>query len=428
MARGARLVLAIFAAALLLAPSRADACSCVVGAPLCETYWKTPIVFAGQVVSIDNVQPQGDSYRWRRVRFRVDSGFRGRSVTEVYTGSGGGDCGYNFVVGEKYLVYAAEFQGRVSTGICSPTKKLSDASHDLAYISQSSAPAAAGRVFGTAVFATDGSLQPVAKQKVVMRGPSREWTAVTDATGKFELKEVPAGKYRVELLGPPGWQGRESREIELPDPRGCAAADFYLRADGRVHLKVTDVAIPPTKAPSLELIEVDALSDPPAMRRSTHASAVTTGDVMWELVPPGRYVIGLNITWGPNLEHPYPATFYPGVADVKDARVIEVRLGERVELPPFKFPQAQPTLSFRGSIVRKDASEVAGANVALISDAAYSKGRVVSVAQSDRAGRFTLNGVAGWRYRVRTVSAGVTIISEPFELTPATAPLLVVFR
>ena len=66
------------------------------------------------------------------MRFVVAESFRGlRSAeAEVVTGWGGGDCGYEFVKGETYLVYA--FRGEkdklLRTGICtrprpSPTAK-----------------------------------------------------------------------------------------------------------------------------------------------------------------------------------------------------------------------------------------------------------------------------------------------------------------
>ena len=70
----------------------------------------------------------------RRVRFHVKTTFRGEETAEVWTDSG--DCGYDFQVGETYLVYADEDEetGRNNTSVCYRNRRLSDAGDDLAYL------------------------------------------------------------------------------------------------------------------------------------------------------------------------------------------------------------------------------------------------------------------------------------------------------
>jgi hypothetical protein len=79
----------------------------------------------------------------RRVRFKVKTTFRGekekedsgdQESLEVWTDSG--DCGYDFQVGETYLVYADEDEesGRINTSVCYRNRRLSDAGDDLAYL------------------------------------------------------------------------------------------------------------------------------------------------------------------------------------------------------------------------------------------------------------------------------------------------------
>jgi hypothetical protein len=57
------------------------------------------------------------------VRFRVESVWKGKAFQEVtiFTGQGGGDCGYRFEVGESYLVYAYGSNENLSTNICQRT-------------------------------------------------------------------------------------------------------------------------------------------------------------------------------------------------------------------------------------------------------------------------------------------------------------------
>ena len=72
----------------------------------------------------------------RHVRFKVKTTFRGEKEEseEVWTDSG--DCGYDFQVGETYLVYADEDEesGRINTSVCYRNRRLSDAGDDLAYL------------------------------------------------------------------------------------------------------------------------------------------------------------------------------------------------------------------------------------------------------------------------------------------------------
>ncbi len=74
------------------------------------------------------MQPIGNnSYRLsdHEIHFTLVEFFRGGSKAAqeaiVFTGSGGGDCGYPFVIGTNYLVYAFTNNGRLMTSICSET-------------------------------------------------------------------------------------------------------------------------------------------------------------------------------------------------------------------------------------------------------------------------------------------------------------------
>ena len=75
----------------------------------------------------------------KQIRFRVKSSFKqeeesGEGSLEVWTPFG--DCGYDFQIGETYLVYADDDEETsvLTTGVCTRTKRLSDAGDDLAYL------------------------------------------------------------------------------------------------------------------------------------------------------------------------------------------------------------------------------------------------------------------------------------------------------
>ena len=87
-------------------------------------------VFVGEVLEVVS---SPESYVVK-VKFRVESSWKGMVATELLltTGRGGGDCGYRFEVGKKYLVYAYGSDERdLLTNICQRTAGLMDATADL---------------------------------------------------------------------------------------------------------------------------------------------------------------------------------------------------------------------------------------------------------------------------------------------------------
>lgn len=114
---------------LALLPSMVQACVCGGVTSTCDTGWNLgDTFFLGKTIAMDKVmKPQSDVFLSSfAARFTVEEGFRGAVVGEVvvYTGAGGGDCGYPFVPGASYLVYATRSatDGLLHAGICSETK------------------------------------------------------------------------------------------------------------------------------------------------------------------------------------------------------------------------------------------------------------------------------------------------------------------
>ena len=427
------LLAALFTAALFT-PSRADACSCVGGRPLCDTFWRMSSVFAGEVIDIVEFEEpttpgvQGRHLR-RRVKLRVDRAFRGDSGAqiEVFTGVGGGDCGYPFQRGEKYLVFASSWEGRLSVSACGPTRRLADATEELAYVSQSFLPAVGGRVFGQAQLGSGQSRSPAANYTIQLRGGGRQWTATTNAGGAFEFMNIPAGKYSLDATVPDTLFVSAPSEIELTDPRGCSRADLSIEPNGRITVPVILATGAPPQQIDMELIPVESLKESYQPTYEPFEYDARSGHVEWSQLPPGRYVIGINITRAPGKENPIAPVFHPGVKEPKDATVVLLGPGERVSVAPFQLPTHGALLAVRGTVVRPDSSAVAKVNVRLESAEPFSEGQLIDSTETDSQGRFALQGITGARVRV-VVYVNYLLPSEPFELTPETAPILMVLR
>jgi hypothetical protein len=118
------LILALLA---LLAPiGQVYACSCAEPLLPREAAEKAAAVFIGIVTSHELVTRQDSPLGEPRRRYQLTATevFKGEvgATVDVYTGLGGGDCGYTFEVGQKYLVYTYGTPPKLNTNICSRTK------------------------------------------------------------------------------------------------------------------------------------------------------------------------------------------------------------------------------------------------------------------------------------------------------------------
>jgi hypothetical protein len=116
----------LFFGLVFLIPRLATACSCISIASGCDRSWiPMETAFLGRVTAMEKTGEGGflSSYAARFVVDEYFSGAAAGSEVTVYTGMGGGDCGYPFVPGVSYLVYAGQQNGdgRLHAGICSAT-------------------------------------------------------------------------------------------------------------------------------------------------------------------------------------------------------------------------------------------------------------------------------------------------------------------
>lgn len=128
----------IFMALLTVRPSVTYACSCVVPDEPLVALEKSTAVFAGKVVKMK--EPKGiiiSSADSVTVTFEVDSSWKGvlGDKVSLTTELSSASCGFEFMDGESYLVYAyARGKGdsdELTTGLCSRTVLLSSAGEDL---------------------------------------------------------------------------------------------------------------------------------------------------------------------------------------------------------------------------------------------------------------------------------------------------------
>jgi hypothetical protein len=89
-------------------PAGSNACSCAELPTAAEEIERSDAIFSGKVMEIKEKKVKG--YFTKKVLFGVTNTWKGMDESQVIitTGEGGGDCGFRFIEGQEYLVYAKQ--------------------------------------------------------------------------------------------------------------------------------------------------------------------------------------------------------------------------------------------------------------------------------------------------------------------------------
>lgn len=126
----------------------AHACSCMMTPPPRQALKESKAVFTGKVISMETFDVKNNFVGTEpvvRVKFLVSRTWKGvqDAEAEVYTSGFNPACGFNFVKGKEYLVYAYPDRWKLDvleTGICNRTAEIKKAKKDLRAIGKGIEP------------------------------------------------------------------------------------------------------------------------------------------------------------------------------------------------------------------------------------------------------------------------------------------------
>jgi len=422
MMRSRLLVWLALGIAVLLGHSTIHACSCAGTEPPCQAYWNSDVIFAGQVlgsgeISVsDDVSVAGSNFIGKRVvRFNVEGAYKGTrdSYIEVTTGWGGGDCGYEFEKGAHYLVYAYrdEKDRRLYTGICSRTRPLADATEDLEYFKNIPAKGTGATISGNVLVLSaplkyKGGLldvKPLSGIKITVVGKNpRAKTTTTDKDGNYRIEGLEPGKYKVSADIPASISEYSQREVEVVD-RGCAGTEFRGSLNGVVSGKLTDAAGQPVAGIKVDLIPQDQAYSESPQGKWTFTRDDGTYQIDW--LPPGKYIVGVNLIGSESSECPNRRVYYPSASEPSLAKIVTIGEGQKlkdlnVHLPP---PAEEGTIE--GTVFWPDGSLAVHAVVTLTNgtEPHYLIGKQQVV---DDKGHFVRKAIVGCKYQVLAFTYG----------------------
>lgn len=407
---------------IVLAAQRSEACSCAGGASPCHEYGRASAVFVGTPISVRTVArpvngDRDDLDYWapRTFKFSIETSFLGiiSSETEVSTGLGGGDCGYDFKIGKRYVVYAYKFgkTERLVTSICGRTNPLENANEDIEFLrsleSQRPGVTISGEVRRMRQNVASGDSVYVGPQQdfgLVVEGEGERREVRTDPEGRYRLTGLSPGKFKVTLLLPDElFTYKAEEEITVAD-RGCATVNYSVVDNGRLSGRVLDPDGQPAARVLLALMDKDH-SDPKT-NWGKLVRADKEGHFSFSALPPGQYLLAVNLNRFPEPNDPtnaYPRTYYPGVTDISEAEIITLAAGENLREVNMQLPSRRSPGVISGKVVWDDGTPVANAGISF-REVTYHDPQLNYGIQADDQGYFTINGYIGQQFVIEARS------------------------
>jgi carboxypeptidase family protein len=280
---------------------------------------------------------------------------------------------------------------------------------------------------GSVVAADTGT--PIRRAQVRISGqgmPPR--LATTDAQGRFEIKELPAGRYT--LTAQKGGfvtleygQRRPSESgtpIDLGDGQTLEKLVIGLPRGSVITGRITDEFGEPVANAAVTALRYGYSAGAKRLMPGAGQNSRDTTDDQGQFrlfgLSPGEYVVSAALRAGGEVTDPageatgYPPTYYPGTSNVAEAQRVTVALGQEQSGVSFGLIAAK-LVRVTGAVVDSQGAPVQGAMVMLVpSTGRLSSGALMqmSTARVGDSGQFRIPNVAPGRYvaQVRTMRGG----------------------
>jgi len=350
---------------LIMLAAPAWACTCSNAPPgACPGLQKDDVVFLGVVTSAGTLSPDApassggaatDEAPVVRYHFRVEQEFAGPDVPEmdIYSGGDDGDCGYRFEKGQEYLVFTHPgTEGRLFATICNGTRPASDARAIIPQLRAMRDGRRVASVFGVlrranppALAPADDPEDPLPNVSLKLRSVYDRFETSSGADGVYSFYDVHAGTYRF-YANLPGRMDLTQKTLagalppfKIPDG-ACFEYDVDALPTGHIRGSVLGPGGKPLPLASVELFRVGQYD-------GSHAGLWgyqgTGGTFDFVHIGAGEYVLVFNRMNRLNPNSPFARSFYPGVADVSDAKTIKLKDSQQLLTLKLQLKKAYPT-------------------------------------------------------------------------------------
>jgi hypothetical protein len=438
-----RRALAILLFLIPLASFSSQACTCSQTPPgKCPGLQKDDVVFLGTVTTVEDIAyaaPRAPdstglpaeasakegtpvdivAARLTRYHFRIDESFApsdapdSASEIDVFSGGDDGDCGYRFKPGEQYVVFTHQgSDNRLFATICSGTRPVGEARALLPQLRAMRGGQRVASVFGVLrrseppfLALPDDPDQPLPNVSLKLRSHDDRFETSSDSDGVYSFYDVHAGTYsftahlpvRMELT-------RKSLTGGLPPfkiPNGaCYEYDVDALPTGHIRGSVLGGGGKPLLLASVELYRAGTYRD---SRPGLWGFQGAEGVFDLDHVGPGEYILVFNRANRMDPNAPFPRTFYPGVADLNDARPIKIKDGQQLLKVNMQLKDGYPTHLLRVQVKWQGARP---------------PGSVTVMAKADQGENPSAEKLGDGLYQFTLLESGNYTISAWEDLTP----------
>ncbi len=303
--------------------------------------------------------------------FRVEEAFKGiePGTREVRIGNDLFCGGGSFEDGRKYLVLAdsSEPGGNLITGGCGRSAPAESASEDISFFRSwargERVTVIQGRIAenvkeDSVRYRLDGEKR-AGLQGVELRAAKegREFSSVSDPDGTYRIPVLEPGTYTLTALFPGHASTEAAYKIEV-QPRSCAQQDIGMWTASRISGRVFSPDGKPMEGMPVSIEYASESESARILPSETEA----TGRFKFQKVPPGEYVVGVNLE-GLNSTLPYSPRFYPGVSQRGLAQIIKIEGPQTVEGLHFSLEERRQTRTIAVDVIWPDGRPVTNASV-----------------------------------------------------------------
>ena len=386
--------LLLFLFVFLASAQSAEACSCGGSPTVLDSFNWAEVVVVVSAVSVEKAEPEktaapgrmsdGENYvdGVKSTTMRVEQVFKGglKVGEEMIFGQGGGaDCVWTFSeqdIGKKFLFYL-----KISpytpwfAGTCGRSSYVEYKADDLLYLNNLEKVRNKTRISGTIRFRYEG--ESLAGRKIRIVGTKGTQELKTDQNGVYEIYDLPAGRYFVEVEIPKGWKiapywlryapslDRNAKDASLQkipiilEANKHAGLDLLFDVDNVIRGNIYDPLGQPMNGVCLHLIPADG-SKGPYLGDCTEKDGAFTIDE----IPPGGYVIIVNDDGEMTSTEPFKTFYYPKALKREEATVFNIGLGDIIENVAIHPPIELKTITVEGVLLYADGKPVADESVA----------------------------------------------------------------
>jgi hypothetical protein len=391
------------------------ACSCMAKPTVLDSFEDSDLVVIVKAVSVEmreeakgvdleaEIKRAGydTSYSYvKSTKMKVEKVYKGsvKVGDELLFGQGGGaDCIWTFgikSVGESFLFYL----GKPSTNHPFFNEiKMSDKpayfpvtcgrsqyivgyeTDDLKYLNNLEKVKGKTRISGD-LNCWSAPCPKVADVNIKIVGEKKTYEIKTDEHGTYEIYDLPPGKYFINPEIPKGWKlsqfmlqyspaFRQNQyafygdklEFSKGIPLNLEAGkhngiDFYFDIDTAIRGKVLSPDGKPLKGVCVKAVSIE-LKEGDYRGRSDCTNE--DGIFLIEEMAPGKYVLVANDDGKISSKEPFGILFYPNTANYKDAKPVEIKLGEHLDNFTIQILKTEELITISGKFTYSDGKPVA---------------------------------------------------------------------